>query len=184
MKIPALTAIAVCLFAGPARADLEYAFSVTSASGALQPFSFSFTSATFLAENDAPAFAPFTVTDGVDSWTFTQGLVSQNVDGCFEFGTATGSTLAPLCAIAVDGAPQSAAMVLLQDVPLPTATGAYDISFGLFLASVGVIDDLTGSLDITAVPEPASIGLLGIVLAFAVWKLSKRYAHAHCDGKV
>jgi len=178
MKTAVLNVLAICLFAGPARADLEYAFNVTSASGALQPFSFSFTSPTFLADNDVPTITPFTVTDGVASWTFTQGLASENVDGCFEFGTASGATLATPCVIAADGAPQSAAMIVLLMVPLPTATGVYDFSFGLFLNSAGATA-LTGSLDITsiaAVPEPASIGLLGILLAFVGWKLSRQYA--------
>jgi hypothetical protein len=175
MKITALGVLALFLFAGPARADLEYAFNVTSASGALQPFSFSFTSPTFLAVNDVPTFTPFNVTDGVNSWTLTEGLASENVDGCFEFGTATGATLGTPCVIGVDGASSSAAMIVLLLVPLPTATGVYDFSFGLFLNSAGATP-LTGSLDITAVPEPASIGLLGIVLSVIAWKLSRRYA--------
>jgi hypothetical protein len=182
MKIPALAALALCLLAVPAQADLEYAFNVTSASGALQPFSFSFTSPTFLAVNDVPTFSPFTVTDGVDSWTFAQGLASENVDGCFEFGTVPGSTLDPTCVIAFDGAAQSAAMIVQLFVPLPTATGVYDFSFGFFLASAGPFE-FTGSLDITSVPEPASIGLFVIMLALVGWKLSQRRAHAHCDGK-
>jgi hypothetical protein len=176
MKITALGVLALCLFAGPARADLEYAFNVNS-SGAIQPFSFSFTSPTFLGVNDAPTFTQFNVTDGVNSWTFTQGLVSQNVDGCFEFGTASGSTLGAFCATGVT-APQSAAITLQLGVPLPTATGVYDFSFGLFLDSSG-LTDLGGSLDITGtavVPEPASIGLLGIMLVFVGWKLSRRDA--------
>jgi hypothetical protein len=158
---------------------LEYAFNVTSASGALQPFSFSFTSPTFLALNDVPVFTPFSVTDGVNSWTLAQGLASENVDGCFEFGTVPGSTLDPmsLCAVGFDGAPQSAAMIFFLLVPLPTATGVYDLPFGLFLDSFSPTTPfLMGSLDITAVPEPASIGLLGIVLAVVGWKLSRQYA--------
>jgi len=182
MKITALAVLAVCLFASPARADLQYAFNVTSASGAIQPFSFSFTSPTFLADNDVPVFTPFTVTDGVNSWTFAQGLAlaSQNVVGCFEFGTASGATLdptKPCAALGIDGAPQSAAMIVFLSVPLPTATGVYDLPTGLFLDSFSINPPfLMGSLDITAVPEPASIGLPGIVLAFVGRKLSRRYA--------
>lgn len=188
MRIPALGALAFCLLAAPAHADLEYAFNVTSSSGALQPFSFSFTSAAFLANNDVPIFTPFTVTNSSDSWTLTQGLVTQNSggNGCFEFGTASG-VLNNNCNVGTDGSDQSAALLLELKVALPTAPGVYDFMAGNFIWDTSFVFDLTGSLDITAiaaVPEPASIGLLGIVLAFAVWKLSKRYVDAHCDGKV
>jgi PEP-CTERM motif len=179
MKVLPLVALAVCLFAGPARADLQYAFSVTSTSGALQPFSFSFTSATFLADNDVPAVSPFTVTNGSVSWTLTHGLVTENPTGCFEFGTAAGSTLGT-CNVGDDGLPQDAALNLPLGVALPTATGVYNFSGAEFINDGTLIGDLKGSLDITlvAVPEPASIGLLGIVLALIGWKLSGRYAHA------
>jgi len=177
MKMPALGVLCVCLFAGPARADLQYAFSVSSTSGAVQPFSFSFNSANFLADNDVPTITPFTVTNGVDSWKLTQGLVSQNGNGCFEFGTATG--ILGNCNVASDGSDQSAALLLELLVPLPTATGVYDFAFAAFVWDSNAILDLTGSLDLTsiaAVPEPMSIGLLGIVLAVIAWKINRRYA--------
>jgi PEP-CTERM motif len=186
MKVLPLVALAVCLSAGPARADLQYAFNVTSTSGALQPFSFSFTSATFLADNDVPTLSPFTVTNGSLSWTLTHGLVTQNPNGCFEFGTAAGSTLGT-CNVGDDGLPVDAALLLQLGVAIPTATGVYDFTSGEFVHDGAFIADLTGSLDITsiaAVPEPASVGLFVMVLALVGWKLNRRYAHAHCDGKV
>ena len=185
MTIPALGLLAVCLFAGPARADLEYVFNVTSPSHTLQPFSFSFTSPTFLADNDVPTFTPFTLTSGADSWTLTKGLGTQNGNGCFEFGTPTG--IMDNCNVASDGSDQSAALLLELFSPLPTSPGVYDLAFGAFVWDSSAVLDLTGSLDITflaTVPEPASIGLFVIVLALIGWKLNRRYAHVNCDAKL
>lgn len=177
MKVLPLGALVVCLFAGPARADLEYAFNVTSASGAVQAFSFSFPSADFLADSDVPNFSPFTVIEGLESWTFTLGtVVNQPLQqqGCFEFGTTPDASL--LSCSAGPGSPPSAAMVLSVVGGLPTATGVYNLGFSFFNPDPGSFDVLEGTLDITSlssVPEPASFGLLAIVLAVVAWKLNR-----------
>lgn len=178
MKVLALSAVAICLFAGSARADLEYDFTITLAG--IQPFSFSFRSPTFLGDGDVPTFTPFTITD-VNSYTFTQGLATENgTTGCFEFGTASNATLNPSCDVAVDSSPPGAALLLELASGLPTATGLYTIDFADLLANPG--DFGSGTLEITSVPEPASIGLLGIVLAVVVWTLRKRPTGELCGG--
>jgi PEP-CTERM motif len=187
VRILALSAVTVCLFAGPARADLEYQFSVTPLFGSIQPFSFSFTSAAFLADGDVPTFTPFTVTDGVSSWTLTQGVVNQSGIGCFEFGTTSDSTLLP-CSAGVDSSPPGAAMLLSLNSPLPTATGVYGLGFSAFITDPNGFTELGGTLDVTslspsAIPEPTSIGLLGIVLAVVGWTLRKRPTGEIYDGR-
>jgi hypothetical protein len=176
-----LSALAICLFAGAARADLEYQFNVTT-TGDLKPFSFSFMSATFLNDGDVPTFTPFTVTDGV-SWTFTQGLVVNQPgdEGCFEFGTTPDAALLT-CSVA-PGSPPSAAMILSIDGGLPTATGGYVLAFSFLTSDPADFVLLGGTLDITQVPEPASIGLLGIVLAFVGWTIRKRPTGGLCDDR-
>ncbi|MGA7238231.1 MAG: PEP-CTERM sorting domain-containing protein [Bryobacteraceae bacterium] len=177
----ALGAVAVCLFASSARADLEYQFNVSSL-GSIQPFSFTFTSATFLADGDVPTFTPFTVTDGTTSWTLTRGLAANGVGlGCFEFGTTLDSTLNP-CDVA--GSLPGGALLLSVAGELPTATGLYDIGFSSFSADPADFTFAGGTLDIVSlVPEPASIGLLGIVLAIVGWTLRKRPTRELCDGR-
>jgi hypothetical protein len=183
VRILSVSAVAVCLFAGSARADVEYQFNVTSL-GSIQPFSFSFTSATFLADGDVPTFTPFTVTDGTDSWTLTRGLASQSGIGCFEFGTTSDSTLLP-CSAGVNGSPPGAAMLLSFNSGLPIATGLYNLGFSEFIADPNGATLLAGTLDITSlsavVPEPSSIGLLSIVLAVVGWNLRKRPTNELCD---
>ena len=139
-------------------------------------------SATFLKEGDVPTFTPFTVTDGL-SWTFTQGLVVNQPgdEGCFEFGTTPDAALLG-CSVA-PGSPPSAAMILSTDGGLPTATGGYVLAFSFFTSDPADFVFLGGTLDITQVPEPASVGLLCSVLAVVGWNLHKRATSKLCDGR-
>lgn len=178
MRTLALSAVAVCLFAGSARADLEYDFTITLAG--IQPFSFSLRSATFLGDGDVPTFTPFTVTD-VNLYTFTQGLASENLPiGCLAFGTASDSALGSPCQVDVDSSPPGAALLLELASGLPTATGFYTIDFAELIANP--VGFGVGTLEITSVPEPASIGLLGLVVAFVGWTLRKRSTRKLCDA--
>jgi hypothetical protein len=174
VRILALSAVAVCLFAGSARADLAYEFNVSSLlGGSIQPFSFSFTSATFLADGDAITFPPFTVTNGVDSWTFTDGLATENgLLGCFEFGTSSDSALNQSCD--VSGSPPGAAILLSVANALPTDTGTFDLQFSLLIPDSDPLGFTLLGGTLSLVPEPTSIGLLGIVLAVVGWTLRKR----------
>ncbi len=186
MRILALSAATLCLFAGSARADLEYQFNGASLGGASFAFSFSIPSATFLADGDTLTFPSFTVNDGVNLWTFTEGAVNTQPGlGCFEFGTASDAVINP-CGVGVDGSPPGAAMLLSINGGLPMATGHYILGFSEFTSDPGGVSFLDGTLDITSlstVPEPTSLGLLGIVLAIVGWILRKRPTRRLCDGR-
>jgi hypothetical protein len=164
---------------------LEYQFNVTSIGG-IQPFSFSFTSATFLQDGNAIAFPQFTVTDGPNSWDLTQGLAREGgVGGCFEFGTTLDSSL-DMCSVSATPGSSGGAMLLSIASGLPMATGVYDLGFSFFNGDPAGLIVLDGTLDITSlskVPEPGSIGLLGIVLAIVGWTLRKRAARELCDSR-
>ncbi len=87
----------------------------------------------------------------------------------------------PFCGVTVVPGSSGAALLLELASALPTATGVYDIQFSDLVANPGDLG--TGTLDITSVPEPASIGLLGIVLAIVGWTLRKRAARELCNGR-
>lgn len=161
----------------PAVADtLTYTFNINT-SGGLDPFTFSFTTPTFLTSDQSITFTPFVITNGTTSWTIDQGQVS--TPNCFEFATTSDGIILP-CGAGVGGTPPGAGMLLVLDAStLPTATGIYAIDFAIVIFDPGGSSISTDStLDITsttsAIPEPASIVLMGIGAALIGWRLSMR----------
>ena len=182
-KTVALCALALC---GSARASLVYEFDI-GAAGGIDAFSFSFTVPSFVGEGQSPAFAPFTVTDGTDTWTMINDLTGHTAgvpSGCFMFDNGGTSSLQPPCGVGVFAPPDGALTLALGvGVPLPTVTGAYTLSgSGLFDFAGGqgtLHTSPVGTLDISGapVPEPCtSIGLFSIAVATLGWRLRNRFA--------
>jgi hypothetical protein len=179
----ALGALALC---GLARASLVYDFDIAAAGG-IDAFSFSFTVPNFVGENQSPAFAPFTVTDGTHTWTMINDLTGHTTgvpSGCFMFNNGGTSSLQPPCGVGVFAPPDGALTLALGvGVPLPTATGAYALSgSGLFDFAGGTLQTSpVGTLNITGapVPEPRTcICLFSIAVAALWWTRRKRLAQA------
>jgi hypothetical protein len=172
---------ALCLCSATANADLLYQFDV-NASGVVDAFSFSFTVPSFVTAGQSPAFTPFHVTDGTHSWTMVNdlaGSIGGGSIGCFAFDTG-GTSFSDFCGAGAFSAPDGA-FYLQFNSGLPTATGTDNISTGGGpLDFSGGQDRLvaSGTLTITStstsVPEPASIGLLGLAVAALGWKRRKR----------
>jgi hypothetical protein len=167
-----LTFVVLALgISAPAVADsLTYTFHIDT-KGGLDPFTFSFTTPSFLTSGQSITFTPFNITDGITTWTITQGEASQLGSGgpaCFEFATASDGIIDP-CAAGVGNAPPGAGITTrLADGSLPTATGVYALSFATVLVDPGEGSSSTDSsleitsLNTTPTPEPASISLVGI----------------------
>lgn len=163
-----LLVLVMLVVLGPAtaRADYLYKFNL-SASSSINPFSFSFTVPTFVASGDTPAFTPFTVTDGTNTWTMANDLASHDIsgNGCLAFGSSAGASLSP-CGITVTATVGAGAFYLIFGGGFPTTAGAYSTGgVSIFHTSGGSLQpDLHGTLDITstvATPEPSSMFLLG-----------------------
>ena len=120
MKTAALGTLAFIALVGIAQGDVLYQFDVNGADS-IQPFSFSFTSPTFAADGTSLSFAPFTATDGTNSWTMVQGRA---VDGCFEFGTG-GVSLINCGFVLPDMSSEGGFNLNILGGALPSATGAY-----------------------------------------------------------
>jgi hypothetical protein len=178
----------VALFglAGTAHADLDYNFDV-SASSPFDAFSFSFVAPDFVNFCGppffpaCPAFTPFDVTDGTNTWTMTHDLTTNSRLPpplvCFEFGTAD-RALSSGCGVQTDPPPPQGSFFLALPA-FPTATGIYSVSgLGGFSGHIGSVS-LTGTLEISSVPEPTSLGLIGIAVAALGWKLRRNSAKAN-----
>lgn len=187
----ALSALALCGLAGMAHANLIYDFNIGAASG-LNAFSFSFTVPSFVGEGQSPAFTPFNVTDGTHTWTMIDDLTGHSSGvpplGCFMFDNGGTSSFFPPCSVTVPGPTDGGLALLTNTLSMPTATGAYSLSGGGALKYPGglLLPTFTGTLDITstAVPEPASISLLGIAVATLGWKLRIRLVASRISGTV
>jgi hypothetical protein len=164
--------------------SILYTFHITPiAIDGVDPFTFSFTTPSFLTSGQSITFTPFNITDGITTWTITQGEASQLGSGgpaCFEFATASDGIIDP-CAAGVGNAPPGAGITTrLADGSLPTATGVYALSFATVLVDPGEGSSSTDStLDVTSIatapiPEPASIGLVGIGVALMGWLYIRR----------
>jgi hypothetical protein len=84
MKTFALGALVLCALAGAAHGSVLYQFNVT-ATGGIDPFSFSFTVPSFVTAGQSPAFTPFNVTDGTHTWTMINDLAAIGAVSCFLF---------------------------------------------------------------------------------------------------
>ena len=169
----------------PASAGLLYSFSYTAQTGAVQSFSFSLVSPTFIGPG-TPALQPFMITDGSAVWTITQDLVGISTgvilgstllpagDGCFSFGTSAADlSQSPGCGwfLSNNGISQAAFTV---DVPggLPSQKGQFSnlIFDGAVVVEppfteesfVGCCGESTGIIQLTVsdVSEPFSLGLV------------------------
>ncbi len=132
----------IALLAGgiACNAAVQYQFNYTALNGPVKSFSFSVTAPGYLAAGAAPTLAPFTATDGTNSWSFTQGLagLANPYLGCFLFGTAStglGAASAGLiggpCAVGISDTGFQAGFAVYTESGLPTAPGTYpELSFG------------------------------------------------------
>ena len=181
----------LCCASGACRAGEMYTFSYAATSGPVESFSFSFTTPTFVTNNSSPAFTPFAVTNGTDSWTMTQDLVVYSSPiGCFMFGTPfAGLGVGPFgpCEVAVGGpgVNQAAFFVTVEGSGLPSAAGDYPaFSFGAAFDTAAGFEDIgpsTGSMSLTitdTVPEPTGLSLMGFGLA----ALGARWLRRHRVG--
>jgi hypothetical protein len=177
--------------AAPARADYTYTFTYAANPGtAIHSFSFSFTVPAIITAppDSSPAFTPFSVTDGTNSWTVSENVVGfsgiEN-EGCFGFRSATNAS------IGADGcgwAASNGGGVFTFNFAggLPSGAGHYlpNVAGGAFVSNNGSTNDAiakgfvnvpdtgTFALDIAsstlAVPEPCSLLLLGSGLSAAL----------------
>ena len=173
--------LAMLIIAGTARADIEYSFAVNGA-GSVKPFSFSFTTPTFVTAGESPAFTPFTVSNNSNfQWTPVldmAGFNSASNYNCFEFVTdAPGTTTVNSnCGGGFLPGPVGFLIVLTASGPLPAATGLYNYSTFIAPGMNGAVTIVRGTatLDVTDVPEPASVALVGTLLAAFAWRARRR----------
>jgi len=172
------------VLATSAQGGVLYEFAFTPTTGAIQPFTFSFTSGAFV--GDGPlTFPSFPITDGTNTWTMTAGhAVDIGNQYCFVFGTTSNVVLG--CGYNV-GFPGSGAVFLeFQGATLPTDYGVYTtmpkqqffagaIAIGTSMG--GQTSGSTGTAVLTisergtAIPEPSTCALLSIGL---IWLLATR----------
>jgi hypothetical protein len=182
-----LALLFVAIVAPTANADsLHYKFTYTATSGPIESFDFSLTSPTFITSTSgSPPFTPFTITDGVNSWTLTQDVTafSSPTTGDICFGTAgTLMTGTQTGGCVASYHPFDGFLEISFINGLPSRRGKFVSNFGgSFYVSVPVEGTFngqdalnlgTGSLYLTirgashehAVPEPPTIVLLGMAI--------------------
>ena len=170
MRMFKIAAVASLLaFGGAANAALTYSFSAAPDNG-WDPFSFSFTTPTFLAAGDPIPFTPFTITNGAFSYLITtSGSTTLATQGrCFLFGSGdqvlqNGANTQ--CQLFGPPAGHADFWVFDGAVTLPTTVGLISgLYVAVFSGDVDVGSDFNATLDIsgtaTTVPEPASWALL------------------------
>jgi len=151
-----------------------YQFDVNGADS-IQPFSFSFSSPTFAVDGPSLSFAPFAITDGMNSWTMAQGLA---VAPCFEFGTS-GASLVNCGFVLPDSSSEGGFNLNILGGALPSAMGVYFFDGeGTFLSQGNItFVILNGNLtvsDTSAASEPSSTALLSIAAAVTAMTLCRR----------
>jgi hypothetical protein len=156
-------------FGGAANAALTYTFSVAP-DGGWDPFSFSFTTPTFLAAGDPFSFTPFTITNGAFSYLInTSGSTTLATQGrCFLFGSGdqvlqNGANTQ--CQLGNGPAGQADFWVFDGNTSLPTTVGLISgLYVAIFTGDPTFGQDFNATLDIsgtaTTVPEPASWALM------------------------
>jgi hypothetical protein len=159
----------------PVSADpLFYEFTYTATSGQIESFDFSFPSSAFITSaGESPTFAPFTIGNGVNSWTFTQDLTgfSPRTTGIICFGTA-GALLSIGCTGSFH--PPDGELFISFIDGLPSTTGTFISNFGgAFYTDSNHQDTIslgTGTLQLTVsdVPESSTIVLLGTVICAVI----------------
>jgi hypothetical protein len=188
IRLLQICVLAICI-AGCGHAGVIYTFSYSAVTGPIQSFSFSFDSPTFVTDLSSPPFTPFTVTDGVNNWTFTKDLVSV-VDpsglnfGCFVFGTQFAGLGGPPplfgpCSFSVGGPGVSeAAFDFIMNGGLPMApgvyparefSGAFDTAAGFeFIGDMNNPTNPTGDMILSISPEPSSLSLMAAVASLVL----------------
>lgn len=165
-----------------ARADYLYSFNYQATSGAIQTFSFSFTTPALITvpPDYSPAFTPFTFTDGTTTWTMDQAVAGFDTvynRGCFDFGSPDAAVFGD-CYWGFGTLPTSGAIYIAFTGGLPNSVGTFtsDQFEGaswstilnndrFFSHNAGALPDtgtftLTISQAQTPVPEPSSLLLL------------------------
>jgi hypothetical protein len=184
-----------CFLETVGKAEVLYTFDYDAVTGPVQSFTFSFTAPDFVTNGSSPAFTPFTPTDGTNSWTITQDLVT---GGCFLFGTPfAGLGLPPFtCSVGVGGPGNNQGGFYWDfdangDLPSAVGTyggagfgGAFDTPDGSF-EYIGPITQLTqntGTMTLTItqtpVPDPSTLSLTMISLLALGGTLAKRVRQA------
>jgi hypothetical protein len=154
-------------------ADITYEFTYSAASGPIQSFNFSFDTHGFITSaNESPAFGPFTIGDGINSWAITQDVTSFSLPTTGDFCFATAGTILNSggggCTASYN--PPDGFFEVTFINGLPSTTGTFTSNFGgSFYTPAGVSEALnvgTGDLTLTVseVPEPSSIVLLATLL--------------------
>jgi hypothetical protein len=173
-----------------ARASVVYAFTYTAVNGPIQSFSFDVTSPGFFGVG-APAFTPFTITDGTNSWVMTEDASTPD---CIVFATTGGGATSGLAGPPFPGyfcgfgtpffAGSGGFLISLNNGDLASAgsfkTPADGEGFGQFYTPAVVPEQIstfdfavptTGSMemDITLTPEPSlTIPLLIVLVGIGV----------------
>jgi hypothetical protein len=180
-----LAVLFVTIVVPTAKADLHYQFTYTATSGPIESFDFSLTPPTFITSTSGPLpFTPFTITDGVNSWTLTQDVTAFSLPTTGDICFGTAGTLMTSSQTGGCGAsyhPPDGFLEISFINGLPSTRGEFVSNFGgSFYVSEPVegtsngqdtLDLGTGSLDLTirgAVPEPPTIVLLGMAIGSAL----------------
>lgn len=152
-----------------AHADDIYTFQYTATSGNIQSFSFSLSAPAPLGgpPNSSPSFTPFNITDGTNTWSLSQDLLSFDTSpnlACFDFGTSTAS----LFNCGFGGGNPNGVLFMNFAGGLPSSPGLYvPTDFGGDFVqgpTDETISSLSGSFTVnltSSAPEPSGLFLLG-----------------------
>jgi hypothetical protein len=151
---------------------LWYNFSFTPSGGPFSPFAFSIASNDFIGPGPV-SFTPFAFTDGINTWTMTQGMAADLSTGgwCFSFATASNATVGPCTAGSSppDGGYLSMGFGSPAPLTLPTSVGTFTTTSGFVVGSQAVgFGTGTFALTIVDVPEPSTLLMAGAAILVAL----------------